>query len=51
MTGLAVVLGNGKILGFHAEAEGHGCVVIAANADLVAGAACWSVKPCLSFSR
>lgn len=44
--GLAVVLGNGRVLAFSGELEGHPCVIIAARLELATAA--WSVPPCLS---
>ena len=44
--GLAVALGNGRVLAFSGEAEDHAAVVIAAKLDLATAA--WSVAPCLS---
>jgi hypothetical protein len=44
--GLAVALGNGRVLAFSGEIEDHPAVVIAAKLDLATAA--WSVPPCLS---
>lgn len=44
--GLAVALGNGRVLAFSSEVEANGCAVIAARLELATAA--WSVPPCLS---
>jgi len=44
--GLAVALGNGRVLAFSGDVEGNACVVIAAKLELATAA--WSVSPCRS---
>ena len=44
--GLAVALGNGRVLAFSSEIEGNAAVVIAAKLELATAA--WSVPPCHS---
>jgi uncharacterized protein DUF6950 len=44
--GLAVALGNGRVLAFSGEIEANPCVVIAAKLEMATAA--WSVPPCLS---
>ena len=44
--GLAVVLGNGRILAFAGDVDDHACSIIAAKLELATAA--WAVPPCLS---
>ena len=44
--GLAVVLGNGRVLAFAGDVEFHACSIIAAKLELATAA--WSVPPCRS---
>lgn len=47
--GLAVVLGNGRVLAFASAAEAGACSIIAANLETATAA--WSAPPCRNSSR